>query len=191
MRHSADTPGMPDVRSRRAFYRFEIVCQDQPLEMKLESIPDFSYSEMYAVRGPFFGTRSGHLSSLVFLSTSLVAAFRAFNSDSRYGVCFGASRQASEIVAPEAPHSRATFLHIRRDSSCEGERYMKDTVHPIRHPSVHPRIFGRARNKRSCAGSRRSLWARTKHRIGLERPHFCARFRAQSNSWGRSSPTAR
>ena len=41
MRGSADMAGMPDVRSRRAFFRFEIVCQDQPLEMKLESTPDF------------------------------------------------------------------------------------------------------------------------------------------------------
>ncbi len=124
MRDSADTPGMPDVRSRRAFHHFEIVCQDQPLEMKLESIPNRSYSEMYAVRGPFFGTRSGHLSSLVFLNSSLVAAFRGFNSDNRYGVCFGTSRQASEIIAPETPYSHAAFLNIHRDSSCGGERCM-------------------------------------------------------------------
>ena len=54
MRDSADTPGMPDVRSRRAFYRFEIVCQDQPPEMKLEFIPDFPHSKTCAARGPFF-----------------------------------------------------------------------------------------------------------------------------------------
>ena len=61
MRGSADTAGMPDVRSRRAFFRFEIVCQDQPLEMKLESTPDFSHSEMRAARGPFFGMRFGRI----------------------------------------------------------------------------------------------------------------------------------
>ena len=33
MRGSADTAGMPDVKSRRAFFRFEFACQDQPLEM--------------------------------------------------------------------------------------------------------------------------------------------------------------
>jgi hypothetical protein len=37
MRGSDDTAGMPEVRSRRAFFRFEIVCRDQPLEMKFES----------------------------------------------------------------------------------------------------------------------------------------------------------
>ena len=33
---SNDTVGMPDVRSRRSFFRLEIVCQDQPLGMKPE-----------------------------------------------------------------------------------------------------------------------------------------------------------
>ena len=136
MRGSADTAGMPDVRSRRAFFRFEIVCQDQPLEMKLESTPDFSHSEMRAPRGPFFGMRFGHIFSLAFLSSSSVAAFRGPNSDSRNGVCFATSRHAREIIAPEAPHSHAAFLNIRRDSSSEGERCMKDTDHPIRHPFV-------------------------------------------------------
>ncbi len=31
--------------------------------------------------------------------------------------------------------------------------------------------------------ARRSIWTRAKHRVGLERPHFCTRFRAQSDSW--------
>jgi len=29
----------------------------------------------------------------------------------------------------------------------------------------------------------RAIWPRAKHRVGLERPHFCTRFRAQSDSW--------
>jgi hypothetical protein len=37
MRGSADMAGMPDVRSRRAFFRCEIVCQDQALELEFES----------------------------------------------------------------------------------------------------------------------------------------------------------
>jgi hypothetical protein len=37
MRGSADVAGMPDVRSRRAFFHCEIVCRDQPLELELES----------------------------------------------------------------------------------------------------------------------------------------------------------
>jgi hypothetical protein len=36
--------------------------------------------------------------------------------------------------------------------------------------------------------SRPSNWTRAKHRDGLERPHFCQRFRGQSDPWGRSSP---
>jgi len=31
--------------------------------------------------------------------------------------------------------------------------------------------------------ARRSIWTRANHRVGLERPHFCTRFRAQSESW--------
>ena len=66
MRGLADAAGMPDVKSRRAFFRFEIVRQDRPLETKLESTPDFSHSEMRAARGPFFGMRFGRIVSLAF-----------------------------------------------------------------------------------------------------------------------------
>jgi hypothetical protein len=38
--------------------------------------------------------------------------------------------------------------------------------------------------------ARRSIWTRAKHRVGLERPHSCTRFRGQSEAWGRSSPGA-
>jgi hypothetical protein len=31
--------------------------------------------------------------------------------------------------------------------------------------------------------ARRSFWTRANHRNGLERPHFCTRFRGQSESW--------
>ena len=85
--------------------------------------------------------RFGRIFSLAFLSSSSVAAFRGPNSDSRNGVCFATSRQAREIIAPEAPHSHAAFLSIRRDSSSEGERCMKDTDHPIRHPLRSPSDF--------------------------------------------------
>jgi hypothetical protein len=80
-----------------------------------------------------------------------VAAFRDPNSDSRNGVCFAASRHAREIIAPEVPHSHAVFLSISPDSSSQGERYLKDTVHPIVHFSVHLRFPGRVRSRRSCA----------------------------------------
>ena len=97
--------------------------------------------------------RFGRIFSLAFLSSSSVAAFRGLNSDSRNGMCFATSRQASEIIAPEAPHSRCSFSKTSaRDSPSEGERCMKDTDHPIRHLSVHLGIFGRVRNRRSCAG---------------------------------------
>jgi hypothetical protein len=151
MRGLGDTAGLPDVRSRRAFFRFEIVCQDQPLEMKLDSTLDFSHSEMRAPHGPFFGMRFGHIFSLAFLSSSSVAAFRGPNSDRRNEVYFAASQQARGIIAPEALHSHAALLNIRRDSPSEGDRCMKDTHHPIRHLPRHPRIFAKVRSRRSCA----------------------------------------
>lgn len=114
MRGSADVAGMRDVGSRRIFFRFETVCQDQPLEMELKSTPAFSHSEMRAAHVPFLGMTFGHIFSLPFLSTSSVAAFRGSNSDGRNGVCFATSRHAWEIIAPEALHSRAVFLSIRR-----------------------------------------------------------------------------
>ncbi len=36
--------------------------------------------------------------------------------------------------------------------------------------------------------ARRLFWTRAKHPVGRERPHFCIRFRGQSDAWGRSSP---
>ncbi len=150
MRGLADTAGMHDVRSSRAFFRIEIVCPDQPLEMKLESTPDFSHSEVRAARGTLFGMRFGRIFSLPFLSSSSVAAFRGPNSDGRNEVYFAASRQTCEIIVPEAPHSHAAFLSIHRDYPTEGERCMTDTDHPIVHPLRHPRIFGRVRRERGC-----------------------------------------
>jgi hypothetical protein len=151
MHGSADMAGMSDGRSRRTFFRLEIVCQDQPMEMKFESTPDVSHVEMRAVRGPFLSMRFGRIFSLAFLSSSSVAAFHGPKSDSRNEMFFATSQEASEIIAPEAPYSRAAFLDIRRDSPSEGDGYVKDTDHPIHHPSVHLRISRRVRSRRSCA----------------------------------------
>jgi len=151
MSGSADTAWMPDGRSRRAFFRCDIVRHNQALETKLKSTPDFSHSEMCAARGPFSDMRFGHICSLSFLNSSSVAAFRGSNSDGRNEVCFAASRRAREISAPEAPHSHTAFLNIRPASSSEGERCMKYTVHPLVHLSVHVRISRRVRSRRSCA----------------------------------------
>ena len=148
MRGSADTAGMPDVKSRRAFFRFEIVRRDLPLEMKLESTPNFFHPEMHAASGHSFDMRFGRICSLAFLNSSSVAPLRGPNSDRRNEVCFAASLHAREIVTPEARDSHADFLNIHPDSSSEGERRMKDTDHPVRHPLCHPRIFGRARSRR-------------------------------------------
>jgi hypothetical protein len=150
MRGSADMAEMRDVGSRRIFFRFETVCQDQPLEMELESTPAFSHSEMRAARDPFFGTTFGRIFSRAFLTSSSVVAFCGPHSDGRNGVCFATSCHTWKIIAPEALHSRAVVPSIRRDASSEGERRMKDTDHPIRHPLRHFRLFGNVRSRRSC-----------------------------------------
>jgi hypothetical protein len=48
----------------------------------------------------------------------------------------------------ETPHPHAA---IPPNSSSEGERCMKDTDHPIRHPFVHLRILGRVPSGSSWA----------------------------------------
>ena len=133
-------------------------------ERSLNLLPTFSLSEMRAVCGPLLGMTFAHTVSLQFLSSSFVAAFHGLDSDGRNGVCFSGSRQAHEIIAPEAPPSHAALLTIRQDAfwinkwprllanaSSEGERCMKDTNHPLRHPLRHHRIFGRVRRRISCA----------------------------------------
>jgi len=136
---------MPNVRSCRAFFYHAILRQNQWLEIELQFAPNFYVSETRPICISIFGMRFGYILSLAFLNSSSVAAFRGPNSDSRDGVCFATSRQASEIIAPEAPQSHAVFLSIRQDAcwinewrrsyanaSSEGERCMKDTDHPIR-----------------------------------------------------------
>jgi hypothetical protein len=150
MRGSVDTVGMPGFKSRSVGFRFEIVSQNRLQELRLECTPNCFHSDMRAARSPFLGMRFWRIFSLVFLSSSSVAAFRSSNSDSRNEVYFGASRQAREIIVPEAPDSHAAFLSIHRDYPSEGERCMKDTDHPIVHPLRHPRIFGRVRRERGC-----------------------------------------
>jgi hypothetical protein len=151
MRSLAHMAGMPDVRSRRAFFDRDIVRQIQPLEMELEFVPNFHLFEMRPVCTSIFLIRFGSIFSLEFLSSSSVASFLDPNSDSRHRVCFGTSRHAREIIEPEALHSHSDFPHTRRDASSDGERCMKHTVHPIVHFSVHRRIFGTVRRRRSCA----------------------------------------
>ncbi len=151
MRRLADMAGMPDVRSRRAFFDRDIVCQTQPLEMELQFAPNFYFAETRPVCTSIFRIRFGSIFSLAFLSSSSVAAFRDPNSDSRNEARFATSRQASEITALEVPHPHAAFRSIRPNASSERERCMKHIVHPIVHFSVHLRIFGKARSRRSCA----------------------------------------
>src|SRR5260370_28951620 len=60
---------------------------------------------------------------------------------------------------------------------------MKDTDHHIRHPRGHLWRSSKCPRNKRLRMARRSIWTRAKHRVGLERPHFCTRFRAQSDSW--------
>ena len=154
MRGSADMAGMPDVRSRRAFFGREIVCQDQPLEMKLEFTPNFSHSEMRAVRGPFFGmsVRAHFFSAVSQLFFCGRVSWPQFRQQKWSVFCDLAAGKRNHR-ARSTPFSCSFSKHPPADNALfsEGERCMKDTDHPIRHPSRHPRIFGRVRSRRSCA----------------------------------------
>jgi hypothetical protein len=147
MRGSVDTARMLDVRSCRAFFRFEIAWQDQPLRVRLESTPDFSHSEMHAIRGPFFGVKFGHIVSLAFLGPSSVAPFRGPNSGLGNGVRFAVSRQSRKIIERAALHSHSAFLDFRPDTSSEGERCIRETDHPIVHSSVYLKLSRRVRSR--------------------------------------------
>lgn len=60
----------------------------------------------------------------------------------------------------------------RASASCEGDGCMKDTDHPIRHPSIHLRIFGRARQRRSCAWRDSQLGRGQNTGLGWSDPTF-------------------
>jgi hypothetical protein len=148
----ADVAGIPDVGSRQAFFDRDSVCQTQPLEMELQFAPNFYFSESQPVCTSIFRIWLGSIFSLAFFTSSSVAAFRGPNSDTRNGACFAVSRQASKIIGLEDPHPYSAYLSVRPNSSFEGERCMKDTVHPIVHSLVHRRIFGKGHSRRSCTG---------------------------------------
>jgi hypothetical protein len=59
---------------------------------------------------------------------------------------------------------------------------------PYQSPSRSPWRSSKCPKEKSLRMTTRSIWARAKHRLGLERPHLCTRFRGQSDAWGRSSP---
>src|SRR5229473_4703272 len=59
------------------------------------------------------------------------------------------------------------------------ERHRSPYVSPSRSPWRSSKC---PRDKRLRL-ARQSIWTRAKHRVGLERPHFGTRFRAQSESW--------
>ncbi len=54
---------------------------------------------------------------------------------------------------------------------------------PYASPSRSPWRSSKCPRDKRLLMARRSIWTRAKHRVGLERPHFCTRFRAQSESW--------
>lgn len=57
-------------------------------------------------------------------------------------------------------------------TSLEGDGCMKDTHHPIRHPSVHPLIFGRVLSRGSCASSDHQFGRRQNTGLGWSDPTF-------------------
>src|SRR5277367_529569 len=169
---SADAAGMPDVGSSRAFFDRDSVCQTQPLEMELQFGPNFYFSETRPVCTSIFRIRLGSIFSLAFLSSSYVAAFRSPNSDGRNEARFATSRQASEIIALEAPQSHSVFLNVRTNASFEGERRMKHADHPIVHFSVHLRISRRVRSRRSCASPDNQFGRGQNTGLGCSDPTF-------------------
>jgi len=107
---------MTDVRLRQLLFGCEIMRRKQTLERELKFTPNFPLSDMRTVCSQLLGMTFVHTISLQFLNSSFVAAFHGPDSDARNGVCFSGSRQAHEIVAPEAPLSHAALLTIRQDA---------------------------------------------------------------------------
>jgi hypothetical protein len=154
---------MADVRVPHVFFGCEIMRGKQTLERELKFAPNLPLSDMRTVCSQLLGMTFARSISLQFLGSSFVAAFLGLDSNARNGVCFSGSRQTHDIIAPEAPHYHAALLSIPdafwinkwrplfANASSEGERCMKDTDHPLRHPLRHHRIFGRVRRRTGCA----------------------------------------
>ena len=153
---------MADVRLRQLLFGCEIMRRNQTLERELKFTHNFPFSDMRTVCSQLLGITFVHTISLQFLSSSFVAAFLGLDSEAKSGEFFSGSRQAHEIIAPEAPCFHAALLSIPdafwinrwrplfANASSEGERCMKDTNHLLRHPLRHHRIFGRARRRTGC-----------------------------------------
>jgi hypothetical protein len=59
---------------------------------------------------------------------------------------------------------------------------------PWRSPSRSPWRSSKCPKEKSLRTKECSIWPRANHRVGLERPHFWVRSRAQTDPRGRSSP---
>ena len=204
MSHSQHT------RDLRTFSRREIVVRDRPSEKWFHSGLQFWLSETRGICVSFSTTNFECIFSRSSFGASSVAPFRSSNLGNgnvaclavwfnvRENVLLGMLAFRSSFVFPK-PATRAVFSAFEfgsgnaaqlPDNPSQGERCMKDTVHPVAHPSVHPLIFG-------GVDAETVTYRRTVNLDADKTPdwagatHFCARVRAQSNSWSRSSPTAR
>jgi len=138
----------------------------------------------------FRDSDSGSKNAAFFLASRRerkIIASEALNSDSSFRspqskFYSGASdlRQAQVVdfrCGSENSHAKwasgASSLSLFcANTSSEGERCMKHTVHPIRHPSVHPRIFGRVRSRRSCVWHDDQFGRRQNTGLGWSDPTF-------------------
>ena len=167
MSGSADMVAMPDVRSRLTFFGCEIVGRNRPSKRRRRSGLRSWLSETERIGASFSTAHFEGICSSSSLGAFSVAPFRSSPSGSGNVTCFAVWFPICENILLETLDFRSSFRSPRFEHSSrppnlrppgfaakacsEGERCMKDTVHPIVHFSVHPRIFGRVRSRRSCA----------------------------------------
>jgi len=78
--------------------------------------------------------------------------------------------------------------HPSLSGAREGEVCMKYKDHHTRHPRGHLGDRASAQGARGCAWRDDQFGRGQNPVLGWSEPHFCTRFRAQSDAWGRSSP---
>jgi hypothetical protein len=159
---------MPDVRSRLTFFGCEIVGRNRPSKRRRRSGLQSWLSETERIGASFSTAHFEGICSSSSLGAFSVAPFRSSPSGSGNVTCFAVWFPICENILLETLDFRSSFrsprfehssrppnLSLPTDFSCTktcsvGDGCINDTDHHRRHPSGHPKIFGRVRRRSSC-----------------------------------------
>lgn len=178
------------TRDLRTFSHRLIVIRNRPSEKWLQSGRQVWLSKTGGICASFSAGNFERVFSMPSLGASSVAPFRSSTSAVVNVACLAVWVSMRENILLETIDLHPFFRSLRFkrrsrpsksslatrfdcvETSLEGERCMKDTVHLAVHPSGHPLIFGRVRSRSSCASGDNQFGRGQNTGLGWSDPTF-------------------